>query len=575
VLLSGDVRAATEAVKGLGREALIGFGVVGAAVGAATLAMRQSAASIAEIGDAARRAGMDVVTFQELSYVAEKNRISVDALTDGMKELSLRADEFVVTGKGPAAEAFQRLGLGADALAEKLSDPKALFIDIIDRLRQLDKAARIRIADEIFGGTAGERFVELIDQGADGIRDTIKEANRLGIVIDREGVDKAADVDAAFKRITNTIGTNLKAAVVDVAGELTHWLDLLDAVDRRSDATIRKQIQDKMVAVDRIAYNFGPTSTAVKNGLAEIDLLQKELAKRALERGPTRVQTFGRKDGMVDFGSGSLSFTPIKVDPDADKARAKATKDAERQEAQYKRVIDALNREQAALSMTSLEQRIANEQVRAGVTAKSDQGKAISAVVTRIEQERKAQEAFNERLQFFGELGAGAFSDLIAGAENFEGVMRRVGLSIADAALQAAIFGQGPLASLFGLQSTGTSSFGGLLGLFDGFFAGGGSLGAGRWGIAGEAGYPEVVTGPAKVWTPADLAAVAGHSGASGGQSRLVVSLGPGLEASILDQAAGQSIAIVEDYDERRAPATARAAVAGANRSSTRREFRQ
>lgn len=84
----------------------------------------------------------------------------------------MRSDEFIATGKGPAAEAFGRLGIDAASLKEKLKDPSALFSEIIGKLGQLEKAAQIRIADEIFGGTGGEKFVQLIDQGEAGIRDT-------------------------------------------------------------------------------------------------------------------------------------------------------------------------------------------------------------------------------------------------------------------------------------------------------------------------------------------------------------------------------------------------------------------
>lgn len=57
-----------------------------------------------------------------------------------------------------------------------------------------------------------------------------------------------------------------------------------------------------------------------------------------------------------------------------------------------------------------------------------------------------------------------------------------------------------------GMRQLNSSSFGGggggfwssLLGSFGGFFADGGKLGAGRWGIAGEDG-PEIVHGPAQI----------------------------------------------------------------------------
>ena len=141
----------------------IGLGLLGGVAGGlAVSGLDQIVASIgrvaegvANIGSEAKRAGVGLREFQELKYVAEQNRIGVDSLTDGLKELNLRADEFIVTGKGPAAEAFARLGFSASELKRQLAYPSALLVEIIRRLQALDRAAQIRIADEIFGGTAG------------------------------------------------------------------------------------------------------------------------------------------------------------------------------------------------------------------------------------------------------------------------------------------------------------------------------------------------------------------------------------------------------------------------------------
>src|SRR5690606_18150057 len=113
----------------------------------AAVALRNAARGIAEVGDQARIAGISVEKFSELRYVAEQNRIGIDALTDGIKELQLRADEFIVTGGGSAAEAFARMGYDAETLADKLRNPVDLFYEIIGALGDLDKAAQIRIAD--------------------------------------------------------------------------------------------------------------------------------------------------------------------------------------------------------------------------------------------------------------------------------------------------------------------------------------------------------------------------------------------------------------------------------------------
>lgn len=125
-----SVASVTGSIGSLGK-AFAGGLLGGIAIGGLTemvSSSRQVVAGIAEIGDEAKRAGLSAQAFQEWKFVADQNRISVDALVDGFKELSLRADELIATGMGPAAEAFGRLGFRAEDLKKKLKDPSALML---------------------------------------------------------------------------------------------------------------------------------------------------------------------------------------------------------------------------------------------------------------------------------------------------------------------------------------------------------------------------------------------------------------------------------------------------------------
>ena len=148
--------ASSAKIGAFGKAAIGGFlgGIVAGGVAGVVAQIGQVANSIAQVGDEAKRAGVSVEAFQEWKFVAEQNRIGIDQMTDGLKELNLRADEFVQTGKGSGAEAFMRLGYSAEELKKKLDDPSALLLEIIGRLGAFDRAAQIRISDELFGGSA-------------------------------------------------------------------------------------------------------------------------------------------------------------------------------------------------------------------------------------------------------------------------------------------------------------------------------------------------------------------------------------------------------------------------------------
>ena len=191
---------------------LVGIG------GAATVSsIRNTTRAVAELDDQAQRSGVGLVAFQQWKFVAEQNRIGLDQMIDGLKELSLRGDEFAVTGKGPAAEAFARLGYDAEDVARKLEDPSAMLLEIIGRMEGMDTAAQIRIADELFGGSAGEQFVQLLDQGEAGIRRTIDRAGDLGVVMDQEMIAKAAELDRKFAEVESRVSTLFRQGTVNAA----------------------------------------------------------------------------------------------------------------------------------------------------------------------------------------------------------------------------------------------------------------------------------------------------------------------------------------------------------------------
>lgn len=206
------------------------FGVAGAAVGVAAAGLvaglKEVSQGLVEISNQARIAGVGLKSFQELKHVAESARIGVDALTDGLKEMNLRADEFITSGgkSGSAAEAFKRLGYTAEQLREKLKDPSALFSEIIGKMGEFQKASQVRLSDEIFGGTGGEQFVKLIEQGAQGIRRTIDEANSLGIVLDDKVIARAEEIDRLFNLIASTVGTNLKGYIIEATVALGDFI---------------------------------------------------------------------------------------------------------------------------------------------------------------------------------------------------------------------------------------------------------------------------------------------------------------------------------------------------------------
>lgn len=591
--LNSDIKMASASVMGLGKSALIG--ATGMASFAMAIAkMKDGLADFDRTAKVARQNGLDGEFYQTLAFMAGEASVEVSVLEAAMRKFSIGVGE-AREGTGSLYTSLKRVNpelLTALMNSETAADRLRLYSDAVAKASTADeRAALVKAAF----GARGADLVRVLELGSRAMDDAGDRARELGNIIEDDILDQAEEMQNRLGNAADALDKQLNAALVSASPLMVNFYENMAAVVKatRDWSGELDKIPDALAKIGSSPGIRSFQEWMESKGLINPDAWWggggriKKIEKGPLKTAPgTTEQTPAFTTGYT-FGGGGL-VTPLPrskpaggwVDPanrkSADRARLsasnRATRDLERQEEAYKRVVERLNRETAALTMNSVEMRIANEQARAGVEASSERGKAIAGVVTELERQRAAQDAYNEQLQFFGQIGGGAFSDLISGAEDFAGVMRRVGLSIADAALQAAIFGQGPLASLFGVQASGGSAFGGLLGLFDGFFADGGAIGPGRWGIAGEAG-PEIVTGPAKVWTPEQVAAVSGGRAGGGGSVHAPVY---NVDARGAQQGvAEQIVAAIEEYDRRVAPRTARSAVGRANRLSTSSDFRR
>ena len=312
--LGGLGNAAKSAVAAVGGFA--GIAVGGGLAGVAALA-KNSAEQIGSMAAEAKRAGVSFEAFQELEFAASKSSVSIDALTDGLKEMQLRADEFILTGKGSGADAFKRLGYNADDLKEKLKEPDKLFENIIGRLQQFDKAAQIRIADEIFGGTGGEQFVQLIERGEKGLKNAREEARRLGIVLDEKVAQQAQQINREFDTLSTIIGTKIKGSVVSVTAALIQLKNSFD------DSVLGDSGGGQVDTVFRLADQYREAQEKYKRAQKDLIGLQAQGTysddlREARARADKQWQEIKRVSGLIaqadyDLGGGVISVAGLDI----------------------------------------------------------------------------------------------------------------------------------------------------------------------------------------------------------------------------------------------------------------------
>lgn len=513
---------------------LIG-GVATAGLGIVATSVKGVTASFAELNREAKTAGISIEDFQRWRYVAEQNRIGVDALIDGFKELNLRADEYIQTGKGSAAESFQRLGMSPAEVKERIKEPSKFMLELIERTRQLkDTAAGVRIFDELLGGQGGEQFVRLIDQGRAGISATIEEANKMGAIFDREWVDRAEEVDKKFNKIATTVGTALKGAIVDAAQAL---FDFIDSFNKFENQT-RRTLQNRQTAImgeknalaaeittaeaerDEMTRSGGGSPGILSGQIGE--LKQRMDALNAEEDKIIAVLSQRTEDEAKSNNELRPTFQPY-VPPktntgaakktDEDRAREKAAKAADREREAVKKLISDLEFEASLVGKTAVEKEKLTAVRHAGAAATAEEKAQIEALV---ESTYKANEAFDRQRAQIDEINdagrefAGTLIDgMLSGAKATDV------LSDALKGLASRFLNSGLDALFNGLTGGGQTSF--LSGIIPGF-ADGTNFAPGGVALVGERG-PELVNLPrGSQVTPNHML---GQSG-SGGRSQNV-----------------------------------------------------
>ncbi|KAB2705060.1 hypothetical protein [Brucella lupini] len=428
--------------------------------------------SFADLGREAQTAGINVKDFQKWRYVADQNRIGVDALIDGFKELNLRADEYIQTGKGSAAESFQRLGMSPAEVKERIKDPSKFMLELIDRTRRLkDTAAGVRIFDELLGGQGGEQFVRLIEQGRDGITKTLNEAEKMGAVFDAEFIKKADEIDKAFNRLATTMGTAVKGAIVEAATALQGFLSSWQNLEDKTLSGINAELDTLTKRKAQLEAQAGTTEDAVlgwigKDAATELQAVNEQMARlqaRKDELTAVKLETIVIDPPEKPYTPPPPSKTGKSSD---EKARDRAAKAAERERKAVTDLIKDLEFEASLVGKSALEKEKMTALRHAGAAATAAEKAQIEQLV---EANYKATEAYDKQqaaIQEVNDAGrefAGTLvSGLLSGAKASDVLSDALG-RLADRFLNSG------LDALFG------GGGGGIGGLFSGIFGGGSS----------------------------------------------------------------------------------------------------
>lgn len=446
------MEASTQGFAARWNKAMAGIGIsakaalTGAAVGAVaafSVAVRNAVRDAAAIGDLADKVGLTTDAVQELAFGAVQADLGFEELSDGLLKFSKSVGE-ARNGSGDLLRILQANGFDqARIRAMSYQEVLSTVAELIKNTSNEQDAMLISLA--AFGRGGADKFLEFLKDGKQGLDD--------------------------WKRATTDAGNNIEDALVRKMQKIDdRWAALMQSMKTKTQQTV-------LFIADQIA---------------KMGELPEVPAGMRMGRGrPGRASVLDELSGKPRIfppaGSGGFTFptfpkpTVLPSEPEKPDKPAKPAKDAIRD------VIEALQFEAEQLRRTEVEQQVANELRRAGVSATSAQGQEIRRLVEanfayeqsqrHIEDIQKQsiattedmtaavaeqRQAIEDSLRALAELGLNAFERMAFGGERLKDVMADVAKTLASAALQAAVLGQGPLASLFG--TAGGGIFGGLFG---------------------------------------------------------------------------------------------------------------
>lgn len=436
------------------------FGTVGRAIAQAGTAEAQQ--EVEQIREAIRGLQAEIAIFEAsgqaipaalTSQLAEM-RSELAALEGRVQDIGALAGDLIVS-----PETLSRISeLQAQLQAAREAGDFTAMADTLNEMRN------------ILEGTGAE-----IEQG---VLDALTRAEDMARqMADALGVGETSADDLA------AAASGIAGAISPAVAEAWNLVTALESGARAASAmSVAKSVGGRIL--DGIKTYGGILMDAAENPVAPRTSVRPRL--------PSVDASFGNDSSSSGRGSGRGGSGGV--------AKPDLFANAEKQIETLKRQIEMVGKTSDQVAELTAKYKLLDEAKERGLDLDAKQAATGETIRQQIDRQAKAignltreKEQAAQRAAEFNRLQddmKDGFIDAIIEGENFAGVMESVAKSLAKAALQAALFGEGPMAGLFG-------GGGGLLGgLFKGFkFAAGTAFAPGGAALVGERG-PEIVNLP-------------------------------------------------------------------------------
>lgn len=229
--------------------------------GARLLTMAKDALRLADaLDDSASFLRISTTRLQEWQFVAREAGVEQEKLVDALTRANTNLAE-AATGTGNAAVIFRNLGISVRDSSGELKTLEEILPQIADKLKTLGAGDKLLIGKELFGARSIE-FIRFIEQASDKLRGLDAETRKTAGIWEESVVKRGADLNIQLEVLSERIGKDFKAALIDFTPVLVKALELVVGIQETVDKVLtRARIGD---------FRFGKEPTAQER-LAEID----------------------------------------------------------------------------------------------------------------------------------------------------------------------------------------------------------------------------------------------------------------------------------------------------------------
>lgn len=171
------------------------------------------------IAKTADKLGVSTDALQEYRFAAERSGVAQTALDMGLQRFSRRLGE-ADQGMGELKDTLEQLNISTRDSNGLLKTSEQVMVEYADAIQAAEgDQEKLRLAFKAFD-SEGAAMVNMLRNGSAGLEELRQKARDAGVVIDEELIRKAEVMNDKWDTLVQTIGTNLKSAILSVAGPL-------------------------------------------------------------------------------------------------------------------------------------------------------------------------------------------------------------------------------------------------------------------------------------------------------------------------------------------------------------------